>query len=253
MFEYLINGTKGANDVVWSTHCHNDLGLATANTLEGIRGGARQVEVTVNGIGERAGNTAIEEIAMALKTRPLMYEGVYTDLDVSGITRASRMVSAFTGIMVQPNKAIVGANAFAHEAGIHQDGVLKNKETYEIMTPESVGLVANNLVLGKHSGKAAYADRLRALGYGDLSPEQLEGLGKCVVVSLCRCVVVLLCRCVVVSLCRCVVVSLCRCVVVSLCRCVVVPMCPCAHVPMCPCAHVSLCRCVHVCGVFFRN
>jgi 2-isopropylmalate synthase len=118
MFEYLINGTKGANDVVWSTHCHNDLGLATANTLEGIRGGARQVEVTVNGIGERAGNTAIEEIAMALKTRPLMYEGVYTDLDVSGITRASRMVSAFTGIMVQPNKAIVGANAFAHEAEI---------------------------------------------------------------------------------------------------------------------------------------
>jgi hypothetical protein len=230
MFEYLINGTKGANDVVWSTHCHNDLGLATANTLEGIRGGARQVEVTVNGIGERAGNTAIEEIAMALKTRPLMYEGVYTDLDVSGITRASRMVSAFTGIMVQPNKAIVGANAFAHEAGIHQDGVLKNKETYEIMTPESVGLVANNLVLGKHSGKAAYADRLRALGYGDLSPEQLEGLGKCVVVSLCRCVVVLLCRCVVVSLCRCVVVSL----------------CPCAHVPMCPCAHVPMCRCVVV-------
>jgi hypothetical protein len=230
MFEYLINGTKGANDVVWSTHCHNDLGLATANTLEGIRGGARQVEVTVNGIGERAGNTAIEEIAMALKTRPLMYEGVYTDLDVSGITRASRMVSAFTGIMVQPNKAIVGANAFAHEAGIHQDGVLKNKETYEIMTPESVGLVANNLVLGKHSGKAAYADRLRALGYGDLSPEQLEGLGKCVVVSLCRCVVVSLCRCVVVSLCRCVVVSL----------------CPCAHVPMCPCAHVPMCRCVVV-------
>ena len=219
MFEYLINGTKGANDVVWSTHCHNDLGLATANTLEGIRGGARQVEVTVNGIGERAGNTAIEEIAMALKTRPLMYEGVYTDLDVSGITRASRMVSAFTGIMVQPNKAIVGANAFAHEAGIHQDGVLKNKETYEIMTPESVGLVANNLVLGKHSGKAAYADRLRALGYGDLSPEQLEGLGKCVVVLLCCCVVVLLCCCVVVSLCRCVVVSLCRCVVVSLCPC----------------------------------
>jgi 2-isopropylmalate synthase len=177
MFEYLIKGTKGADDVIWSTHCHNDLGLATANTLEGVRGGARQVEVTVNGIGERAGNTAMEEIAMALKTRPMIYNDVYTDLDVSGITRASRMVSSFTGILVQPNKAIVGANAFAHEAGIHQDGVLKNKETYEIMTPESVGLIANNLVLGKHSGKAAFADRLSALGY-DLSPEQIEGLGK---------------------------------------------------------------------------
>ena len=176
MFEYLIQGTKGAEDVIWSTHCHNDLGLATANTLEGIRGGARQVEVTVNGIGERAGNTAIEEVAMALRTRPHMYDNVYTDLNISCITRASRMVSSFTGITVQPNKAIVGANAFAHEAGIHQDGVLKNKETYEIMTPESVGLVANNLVLGKHSGRAAYSDRLTQLGYTDLSPEQLESL-----------------------------------------------------------------------------
>ena len=116
MFEYLIQGTQGADKVVWSTHCHNDLGLATANTLEGIRGGARQVEVTVNGIGERAGNTAIEEVAMALRTRPQMYDYVEcSNLDISCITRASRMVSSFTGISVQPNKAIVGANAFAHE------------------------------------------------------------------------------------------------------------------------------------------
>ena len=122
MFEYLIANTAGAEneDIVWSTHCHNDLGLATANTLEGVRGGARQVEVTVNGIGERAGNTAIEEIVMAMRTRPQMMNSVYTDLDPKFITRASRMVSSFTGIMVQPNKAIVGANAFAHEAGIHQ-------------------------------------------------------------------------------------------------------------------------------------
>ena len=122
MFEYLIANTAGAQNegIVWSTHCHNDLGLATANTLEGVRGGARQVEVTVNGIGERAGNTAIEEIVMAMRTRPQQMDSVYTDLDPKFITRASRMVSSFTGIMVQPNKAIVGANAFAHEAGIHQ-------------------------------------------------------------------------------------------------------------------------------------
>ncbi len=177
MFEYLIQNTAGGQNegVVWSTHCHNDLGLATANTLEGVRGGARQVEVTVNGIGERAGNTAIEEVVMALRTRPLM-SPVYTDLDATYITRASRMVSSFTGIAVQPNKAITGANAFAHEAGIHQDGVLKNKETYEIMTPESVGLVTNNLVLGKHSGKHAFHERLKQLGYTNLDPDQVEAL-----------------------------------------------------------------------------
>eukprot|EP00946_MAST-07B_sp_MAST-7B-sp1_P004554 g4554.t1 len=179
MFEYLITNTAGStNDgIVWSTHCHNDLGLATANTLEGVRGGARQVEVTVNGIGERAGNTSIEEIVMAMRTRPNMMDSVYTDIDSKFITRVSRMVSSFTGMMVQPNKAIVGANAFAHEAGIHQDGMLKNKSTYEIMTPESVGLMPyNNLVLGKHSGKHAYHERLKQLGYTNLDDDTVEDL-----------------------------------------------------------------------------
>ena len=164
MISYLVRNTEGAENVVWSTHCHNDLGLATANTLEGVAGGARQVEVTINGIGERAGNTSLEEVAMTLSTRPQHYN-VYSDLDCTQITRVSRMVSSFTGMYVQPNKAIVGANAFAHEAGIHQDGVLKHAQTYEIMTPESVGLVGNNnLVLGKHSGKHAYRKRLQELG-----------------------------------------------------------------------------------------
>ncbi|GBG33841.1 2-isopropylmalate synthase [Hondaea fermentalgiana] len=173
VFEYLIANTPGADKVVWSTHCHNDLGLATANSLAGIAGGARQVEVTVNGIGERAGNTAIEEIIMAVRTRPQQFN-VYTSVDATQITRASRMVTSFTGMAVQPNKAIVGENAFAHEAGIHQDGVLKHAETYEIMTPESVGLSTNSLVLGKHSGKHAYKARLEELGYTDLSPQQID-------------------------------------------------------------------------------
>jgi len=173
LFEYLIANTDGSDKVIWSTHCHNDLGLATANTLAGIAGGARQVELTVNGIGERAGNTALEEIIMAIRTRPQRFN-VYTTADATAITRASRMVSSFTGMLVQPNKAIVGANAFAHEAGIHQDGVLKHAETYEIMTPESVGLSTNNLVLGKHSGKHAYRARLEELGYTDLTPEQVN-------------------------------------------------------------------------------
>lgn len=173
LFEYLIANVPGSDKVVWSTHCHNDLGLATANALAGIAGGARQVEATVNGIGERAGNTAVEEVVMAVRTRPQEFP-VYTSINTMSITRASRMVSSFTGMLVQPNKSIVGANAFAHEAGIHQDGVLKNPETYEIMTPESVGLSTNSLVLGKHSGKHAYRTRLEELGYTDLSAEQIN-------------------------------------------------------------------------------
>ncbi|HFE66428.1 MAG TPA: 2-isopropylmalate synthase, partial [Chloroflexi bacterium] len=132
LIHYLIENTPGADTVVWSTHCHDDLGLATANTLAGVQAGARQVEVTINGIGERAGNTSLEEVAMAIATRPQTFN-LRTNIDTTQITKVSRMVSAYTGMVVQPNKAIVGANAFAHEAGIHQDGMLKNQQTYEIM------------------------------------------------------------------------------------------------------------------------
>ncbi|HVU11134.1 MAG TPA: 2-isopropylmalate synthase, partial [Phototrophicaceae bacterium] len=150
--------------VTWSVHCHNDLGMATANTLAGVLGGARQVEVTINGIGERAGNTSLEEVAMALRTREPFYH-LNTHINTQEIVKTSRMVSNYTGMHVQPNKAIVGANAFAHEAGIHQDGMLKNSSTYEIMTPESVGWSASKLVLGKHSGRHALKSRLQELGY----------------------------------------------------------------------------------------
>ena len=167
-FGALIAGIRanvpGADRVVISAHCHNDLGLATANTLAAVQNGARQVEVTVNGIGERAGNTSLEEIAMAIYTRPQVY-GVRTNIDTTQIARVSRLVSAYTGIPVQPNKAIVGANAFAHEAGIHQDGMLKNPLTYEIMKPETVGLGDSKLVLGKHSGRHAFQAKLKDLGY----------------------------------------------------------------------------------------
>jgi 2-isopropylmalate synthase len=168
----IIDHVPGARDVVVSVHCHDDLGLATANTLAGIRAGARQAEVTVNGIGERAGNTSLEEVVMAIHTRPQFF-GLRTNVDTTQIIRTSRMVSTYTGIPVQPNKAIVGANAFAHEAGIHQDGVLKNPLTYEIMKPETVGLAESSLVLGKHSGRHAFKTRLQALGY-DLPKEQLD-------------------------------------------------------------------------------
>jgi len=170
---YLIKNTPGADQVVWSVHCHDDLGLATANTLAGVMAGARQVEVTINGIGERAGNTSLEEIAMAIHTRPQVYK-LGTNVDTAQITRASRMVSAYTGIAVQPNKAIVGANAFAHEAGIHQDGMLKSHLTYEIMQPETVGLSSSRLVLGKHSGRHAFRVRLGEMGYGDLSEDEVN-------------------------------------------------------------------------------
>jgi 2-isopropylmalate synthase len=173
LMKYLIENTPGADKVVWSTHCHNDLGLATANTIAGIQNGARQVEVTINGIGERAGNTSLEEIVMAVHTRPQNF-AVETDIDTTQIMRASRMVSAYTGIPVQPNKAIVGSNAFAHEAGIHQDGMLKHHTTYEIMRPETIGLSESALVLGKHSGRHAFRKHLEKMGYSDLTKEELN-------------------------------------------------------------------------------
>ncbi len=175
-FGALIAGIRenvpGAKDVIISAHCHNDLGLATANTLAAVQNGARQVEVTVNGIGERAGNTSMEEVVMALHTRPAVF-GVGTGIDTTQIARISRLVSAYTGIPVQPNKAIVGANAFAHEAGIHQDGMLKNPLTYEIMRPETIGINESRLVLGKHSGRHAFQSKITELGY-DLTAEQLN-------------------------------------------------------------------------------
>ncbi len=163
---------RGVENVIISAHCHNDLGLATANTLAAIRNGARQVEVTINGIGERAGNTSLEEVVMALHTRPQFYKA-RTNIDTTLIARLSRLVSAYTGIPVQPNKAIVGANAFAHEAGIHQDGMLKNPLTYEIMRPETIGLSESKLVLGKHSGRHAFQSKVAALGY-DLNGDDLN-------------------------------------------------------------------------------
>jgi 2-isopropylmalate synthase len=164
LFRDMIARVPNAGDAVFSTHCHNDLGLGVANTLAAVAGGARQVESTINGIGERAGNAAIEEIAMALKVRHDVMP-FRTNVVATEITRASRLVSGITGFQVQPNKAIVGANAFAHESGIHQDGMLKDASTYEIMTPESVGLAQSSLVMGKHSGRAAFRSKLEELGY----------------------------------------------------------------------------------------
>ncbi len=175
-FGALIRGirenTPGIENVIISTHCHDDLGMATANTLAGVAEGARQVEVTINGIGERAGNTSLEEVVMALKTRKPVYN-LETGIDTTQIMRVSKMVSSYTGIPVQPNKAIVGENAFAHEAGIHQDGMLKHAETYEIMRPEDVGVASTRLVLGKHSGRHALQSRLEELGY-DLEQDELQ-------------------------------------------------------------------------------
>jgi 2-isopropylmalate synthase len=164
IFAMLRERVPGADGVVFSTHNHNDLGLAVANTLAAIRAGARQVECTINGIGERAGNASLEEIAMAIRVRHDAV-GQKTGVNTPNILRTSKLLAAITGFDVQPNKAIVGRNAFAHESGIHQDGVLKDAATYEIMTPESVGWAKNALVLGKHSGRAAFRDRLKSLGY----------------------------------------------------------------------------------------
>jgi len=164
MFRDVIARVPGADQAIFSTHCHNDLGLAVANTLAAVMAGARQVESTINGIGERAGNAAMEEIAMAIRVRHDVMP-VRTNIVSTEITRASRLISGITGFQVQPNKAIVGANAFAHESGIHQDGMIKDKSTYEIMTPESVGVNTSNLVMGKHSGRAAFRQKLEELGY----------------------------------------------------------------------------------------
>lgn len=164
LIRYLREHVPGGKDVIFSVHCHNDLGLATANTLAGVANGARQIEVTINGIGERAGNTSLEETVMALYTRQSVFN-VETNIVTQEIHRASDMVSRYTGMVIQPNKAIVGINAFAHEAGIHQDGMLKNKRTYEIMDAATIGLNQSRLVLGKHSGRHALGKRLEELGY----------------------------------------------------------------------------------------
>ncbi|MDB5505474.1 MAG: 2-isopropylmalate synthase [Devosia sp.] len=164
MFRSVIERVPGADAVIFSAHCHNDLGLAVANSLAAVRGGARQIECTINGLGERAGNAALEEIVMVLKTRgdAMPY---HSSIDSTHLSRASRIVSAAANFPVQYNKAIVGKNAFAHESGIHQDGMLKNAQTYEIMTPASVGIKKTTLVMGKHSGRAAFKDKLLELGY----------------------------------------------------------------------------------------
>lgn len=165
LIDGVIKNTPGMHDgITVSVHCHDDLGMATANALAGIRAGARQAEVTVNGIGERAGNTSMEEVVMSLKTRKPVY-GLETGIDTKQFSRVSKLVSNYTGIVVQPNKAIVGSNAFAHEAGIHQDGMLKHQATYEIMKPEDVGVNQTQLVLGKHSGRHALRNRLAEMGH----------------------------------------------------------------------------------------
>ena len=165
LIQGIIENTPGMHEgITVSVHCHDDLGLATANTLAGIRAGARQAEVTMNGIGERAGNTSLEEVVMALRTRKPVFN-LETGIDTTQIARVSKQVSNYTGIVVQPNKAIVGANAFAHEAGIHQDGMLKHNLTYEIMRPEDVGVNQTKLVLGKHSGRHALHNRLAEMGH----------------------------------------------------------------------------------------
>ncbi len=172
IIRYLKENVPSIQEAVLSVHCHNDLGLAVANSLSAIRNGARQVECCINGLGERAGNASLEEIVMALKVREDFWK-VTTGVDTRQIFKTSRLVSQLTGIPVQPNKAIVGENAFAHEAGIHQDGILKERTTYEIMRPTDVGVSKSLLVLGKHSGRHAFQDKLQTLGY-QLSAEEME-------------------------------------------------------------------------------
>ena len=168
----LIEEVPGADDVVFATHCHNDLGMATANSLAAVEGGARQIECTINGLGERAGNTALEEVVMALKVRHDIMPW-RTGVDTTKIMNISRRVATVSGFPVQPNKAVVGKNAFAHESGIHQDGMLKNPLNFEIMRPEDVGLADTNLVMGKHSGRAALRAKLKDLGF-ELGDNQLK-------------------------------------------------------------------------------
>jgi 2-isopropylmalate synthase len=172
IIDKVMREVPGIENVVVSVHCHDDLGLAVANSISGVAAGARQVECTINGLGERAGNAALEEIVMAIRTRGEQLD-LHTDIETGQIYPASRLVKKITGIIVPPNKAIVGRNAFQHESGIHQDGVIKNKLTYEIMTPESVGIPGNRLVLGKHSGRSGFKKRMEELGF-DLSEEQFE-------------------------------------------------------------------------------
>ncbi len=173
LFSHIRERVPGIENVIMSAHCHNDLGMATANTLAAIKAGARQVEVTINGLGERAGNTAVEEVVMALRTRPDSFGNIDTRIHANELLATSQIVSRMSGIPVQPNKAIVGSNAFAHEAGIHQDGMLKNRLTYEIMTPQSVGWTNTRMVLGKHSGRHGLDARLRQLGH-KLNADQLK-------------------------------------------------------------------------------
>src|SRR4029077_4429712 len=168
----LVNRVPNIDQAVISVHCHNDLGLAVANSLSAVENGAGQIECTINGIGERAGNCSLEEVVMAMRTRSDYY-GTTTRINSPRLVPRSRLLTNITGMHVQRNKAIVGRNAFAHEAGIHQDGMLKERTTYDIMSPEDVGFMKTDLVLGKHSGRAALADRARALGH-DLAPEQLN-------------------------------------------------------------------------------
>ncbi|OZJ04497.1 hypothetical protein BZG36_02255 [Bifiguratus adelaidae] len=173
LIAYLKKNTPGGDKVVWSTHCHNDLGLATANSLAGVQNGARQVEVAMNGIGERAGNTALEEVVMAIHTHPDAFP-VYHTINTPMICRTSQLVSNLSGMIIQPNKAIVGRNAFLHESGIHQDGMLKNKTTYEIITPETVGVFNESLVLGKHSGRNAFKDHCAKLGFPNMPDAEFQ-------------------------------------------------------------------------------
>ena len=172
IIETLLNKVPNIDKAIISTHCHNDLGLAVANSLAGVMAGARQIECTINGIGERAGNAALEEVVMAMKVRGDIMP-YYTEIDTTKLMNISRRVATVSGFPVQFNKAIVGKNAFAHESGIHQDGMLKNAETFEIMRPEDVGLAATNLVMGKHSGRAALRSKLEELGYS-LGDNQLK-------------------------------------------------------------------------------
>ena len=171
----ILANVVGIEKCIISTHCHDDLGMATANSLAGVRAGARQVECTLNGIGERAGNASLEEVVMALHTRQSFYQA-NTKINTTELTRSSRLLSSFIGIPVPPNKAIVGGNAFAHESGIHQDGVMKNRLTYEIMSAETVGLDGNMLVLGKHSGRHAFRAKLVAMGYEAESEEEFQAV-----------------------------------------------------------------------------
>lgn len=177
MIEHLIKSVPDSDKVEFSVHCHNDLGMAVANALGGVLGGALQIECTVNGLGERAGNTSLEEVVMAMNTRPDLY-GELPRIDTKQIYRTSKLIYNIIGQSAPNNKPIVGANAFAHESGIHQHGVLANKSTYEIMTPESVGIQKNQMVLGKHSGKHAFSERLKELGYELTDDQIVDAFGK---------------------------------------------------------------------------